>query len=204
MYNFVYSKHGDPLSVSLVPLGVLPAAFLENEHLLGLRGFLDGGEHASLLHCWATHARVVLSAHQQHIFQLELSANLIRQQLAHYSVILRHLVLQALNTHHSEDLLWVCWQHDTLLRLVHIEHLILLFLFFNWVKQSLFFLDLFTQKGLFPLVHDALVLFVYVEFVVHRSHGLLVHFFEELAETSCSHLHYRSLEGSLQQLSSVR
>jgi hypothetical protein len=70
---------------------------------------------------------------------------------------------------------------------VHIEHLVLLFLFFNWVKQSLFFLDLFTQQGLLPLVHDALVLFVYVEFVVHCSHGLLVHFSEELAETSCSH-----------------
>lgn len=61
--DLVDLEDGNPMSVALVSLRVLPAALLENEDLLGLRGFLDGREDSCPLDGWPPHAGVVLGSY---------------------------------------------------------------------------------------------------------------------------------------------
>ena len=172
--------------MSSISLGVLPASLLEYECLLSLRCFLDSGEYASPGDVGAADAGVVLGADEEDLFELDLCAHLQVEEFAHDAIILRDLVLEALDAEDGEDLLGVGRYGDPLIGVVHVEHLLLLLLRLNGVLKTLLSLDLLAEERNLPLVHQPLVLLVHVIFMVHRLYTLLVQLAEVLREIGCS------------------
>ena len=128
--------------------------------------------------------RVVFRAYHKHLVEGDLAAHLKRKQLAHHAVVLSNLVLEAFHPNHSKNLLLNGRDDNALLWIVHIEDLILVVSRNDRVEQFLLLLDLLALEGHGPLFHEAFVLFVDVEFVIHGLDALFVEFFEVLAEGS--------------------
>ena len=163
-------------------LGVLPASFLEYECFFGLGRLFNSGEDASLAYGWSSNARVILCADQKDILEFKLCADLVGQEFAHDAVVLAHLVLEALDADDGKDLFGVSRQHYSFLGVVDVEDFILLGSLLHGVEKTLLPLDLLSEQGLLPLVHNTLVLLVHVVLVIHSRHALLVNLSEKLTE----------------------
>lgn len=186
MFNSVDSEHVDKLTVTGMSLVALSSSFLENQNLFALRMLLQSCIDSRVLNQRSSNGRVVCRAHQKNVIQADLSSNFVGQLFDHDAIIFGHLVLDAEQPDHSEDVLGMMRQSNSVFGImdVHDSFLcdsrsLLCFLF-----QSFLPLFLFLEKRQLPLVLSIFVFLHFVEFLLHRLTTLAIELLKVLAEHS--------------------